>query len=231
MRPVLLPLGLLVAAVAGALLAVPAAPSGGNSRLVFAAVVNLGLEAVLLAGILLGGRPIVRRYGTWRIFGWQRPRWAHLGYAAVAVVVSLVLRVVILVAANAATGKRASHEASNLPQHHLSAPALVLLAVIVVGCAPVLEEFMFRGLILRTFLRRLSFWPAAAASSLLFGTAHVYEVSTVLGGMVLALAVGSQGLVNCVLVRLTDNLTPGILAHAALNGLAVLLLGLGVTGR
>lgn len=141
------------------------------------------------------------------------------------------LRLVVLIVANGATHGKAARQASNLPYRHLSAAALVVLGVAVVGCAPICEEFMFRGVILRSFMQRLSFWPAAVLSSLLFGAFHAYEVSTAAGAVTLTLATGTLGLVNCVLVRLTDNLVPGILTHAVTNGLSVLLLGLGVTGH
>jgi membrane protease YdiL (CAAX protease family) len=230
-RPVVVPVvSLFVALLFGALLAAVAAPSGSDARLVFAAAVSVGLEGILGLGVWLGGRDVARRYATWRMFGWQRPRWIDLGYAGVGLVVVFGLRAVVLGVADAASSDRAAREASNLPDQHISAPAIVLLAVVVVGCAPVLEELMFRGLMLRTFMRRMSFWPAAVLSTLLFGLFHTYEAATLLGAVVLALSVMCLGLVNCVLVRFTDRLAPGIMVHAAMNGVAVLVLALGVTG-
>jgi hypothetical protein len=53
-------------------------------------------------------------------------------------------------------------------------------------------------------------------------------VSTLTGAITLAAVVGSLGLTNCVLNRFTDRLVPGMIVHATFNGLAILLLALGV---
>jgi hypothetical protein len=44
----------------------------------------------------------------------------------------------------------------------------------------------FRGLMLRTFMRAMRFWPAAILSSLVFALLHTYEVSTLAGAVTLA---------------------------------------------
>ena len=50
---------------------------------------------------------------------------------------------------------------------------ITLLVVAVVVLAPLGEELLFRGLLLRGLVRRIRFWPAAVVSSLLFAAAHV----------------------------------------------------------
>ena len=102
--------------------------------------------------------------------------------------------------------------------------AVALLIFVAVICAPVIEELVFRGLMLRTFMRAMRFWPAAILSSLVFALLHTYEVSTLAGAVTLAGVVGTLAITNCVLVRLTDRLTPGIAVHAISNGISVLLL-------
>jgi membrane protease YdiL (CAAX protease family) len=47
---------------------------------------------------------------------------------------------------------------------------LTIVALVVL--APLGEELLFRGLLLRALVRRLRFWPAAAISSLVFAAAH-----------------------------------------------------------
>jgi membrane protease YdiL (CAAX protease family) len=49
---------------------------------------------------------------------------------------------------------------------------LALTVVALVVLAPLGEELLFRGLLLRALVRRIRFWPAALVSSLLFAAAH-----------------------------------------------------------
>lgn len=71
---------------------------------------------------------------------------------------------------------------------------------------------------------------AALLSTLIFALGHTYEVQTLAGAIILALNVAIIGLVHCGLVRYTGRLAPGIMSHAIINGLAVLVLALGATG-
>ena len=119
--------------------------------------------------------------------------------------------------ANGLSGGRALAQASNLHLRHVGAVEILGLVLVVVVLAPITEELMFRGLLLRSFMRRLSFWPAALISTALFAVFHVYEVHTVLGAVTLAASVGVLGLGNCWLVRITGRLTPGIMVHASLQ--------------
>jgi membrane protease YdiL (CAAX protease family) len=73
-------------------------------------------------------------------------------------------------------------------------------------------------------MRRMSFWPAALLSTLLFALFHVYEVHTLLGAVTLACSVAVLGLGNCFLVRITGRLTPGIMLHGTYNGLSLTVL-------
>ena len=75
-----------------------------------------------------------------------------------------------------------------------TAPWMITLTVLaVVVLAPLGEELLFRGLLLRGLVRRLRFWPAAVISSLLFAAAHADSyvlwpraLSLFLTGLVLA---------------------------------------------
>jgi membrane protease YdiL (CAAX protease family) len=75
--------------------------------------------------------------------------------------------------------------------------------------APVLEEMLFRGVILRSFLRLYSRWVAILASSAIFGLAHlnIYQ-------FMVALLIGS---IAGWLYERTRSLWPCILLHAAYN--------------
>ncbi|MFH0134366.1 CPBP family intramembrane glutamic endopeptidase [Variovorax sp. VaC1] len=88
-----------------------------------------------------------------------------------------------------------------------------MLAVCVV--APVLEEMLFRGIVLRGFLRRYSRSQAMVMSALLFGAAHLNIYQFVVGFVL--------GMVLAWLYERTHSLIPCIALHATYNGTTLLL--------
>jgi len=225
-RPVLVPilafLGVIVAGQAASSLIKPSSYEG---KVVFAVVGNLVVEALLLVVVWLAGRTIAARYGGWgRTFGWRGPRWIDLGFGALAFVGTFVARVVIGVVANGLSHGHALKESQNLQLHSVTWVTVALLIAVVVVFAPLTEELVFRGLLLRSFMRKWGFWPAALLSTLIFALFHTYEVDTVAGAITLAFAVGVVGLANCILNRYTDRLAAGIGMHACVNLIAVIVL-------
>lgn len=102
-------------------------------------------------------------------------------------------------------------------------PWLVLLAAFVVVGSPVVEELFFRGLLLRSLLRRLgSLGPrlgpvvSVVISAVAFGLAH-NEALQFFGLALFGVLLG-------VLAIRTNRLGPGIVAHAAFNAVAVVSL-------
>lgn len=81
--------------------------------------------------------------------------------------------------------------------------------------APILEEMLFRGIILRSFLRQYSKWAAIVASAALFGLAHmnIYQFSAAL----------VLGIIAGWLYERTRSLLPCIALHAAYNGTLTLI--------
>lgn len=84
--------------------------------------------------------------------------------------------------------------------------ASLLLACVL---APLLEEMLFRGLILRGFLARYGRWQAILASALLFGAAHV-NIYQFMVAFLIGLPLGW-------LYERTRSLIPCIALHAAYN--------------
>jgi membrane protease YdiL (CAAX protease family) len=82
--------------------------------------------------------------------------------------------------------------------------------------APVVEEIVFRGLLLPALRIRWAFWPAAVVSSLVFALAHV---SPLLIPTLFILGLGLAWL-----RELFDSVYPPIVMHALNNGLAVAVL-------
>jgi hypothetical protein len=89
------------------------------------------------------------------------------------------------------------------------------LASIVTVCiiAPLLEEMLFRGIILRSFLHRYPRRHAILASAVLFGLAHLNIHQFAVGVIV--------GCISGWLYERTRSLWPCILLHAAYNSLAM----------
>jgi membrane protease YdiL (CAAX protease family) len=208
--------------VAGTVFAATVVPPGGTARTVTGIALTIGGELLLLAVLLLFGRRIAARDGGWRAaFGLDRIRKRDWVPWLWGLALTYAGRTAVGIVAAALTDGRAAREASNLSVGHPTVATVVTLALTACVLAPIAEELMFRGLVLRTFMRRMSFWPAAVLSTVLFAVFHVYEVHTVEGAVTLAFSVGVLGLVNCYLVRITGRLTPGIMVHAAFNALAL----------
>ncbi len=225
-RPVVVPLAVLTALIViASTVAATLEPSGYAARLVFAVAVNLALDGLLAVAVWRAAGPVAARHGGWAVtFGLYRPRWGDLGYAGVGIAATFALRTAVVGVANSLSHGRAGRQAQNLHLQHVSPAGIVLLVAVVVVWAPIAEELLFRGVLLRAFMRRYPFWPAAALSTTLFAVFHVYEVRTVLGAVTLAASVACLGIVNCYLNRLTDRLVPGMIVHAAFNLLAVTVL-------
>jgi uncharacterized protein len=85
-------------------------------------------------------------------------------------------------------------------------PGILMICVL----APVIEEMLFRGLILRGFLARYPRWPAIVVSALLFGASHLNLYQFVLASF--------SGIVLGWLYERTRSLIPCIALHAAYNG-------------
>jgi len=103
----------------------------------------------------------------------------------------------------------------------------VWMTVATVVAAPVLEELLFRGLLLEGLLRRWSVAAAVVASAALFGAAHLPNLPQALNAFVLAVAMGY------IYVIAGRRLVPVILLHFVNNGAAALafhLVGSSTTG-
>lgn len=138
-------------------------------------------------------------------------------------------------------------------QQAFDAMATADLATWVATCllAPVLEEMLFRGVLLRAFLAGHPRWAAISYSSLLFGAAHLNLYQFLLGfwlGLVLGwLFERAHSLIPCIALHAAVNTAITVLAVSASPGepspfeqagpvtwgLALLLavVGLGLLGR
>ncbi len=99
---------------------------------------------------------------------------------------------------------------------HARGPSLVLFAIVVVTVAPLAEELLFRGALLRALLRRTTPAWAAFVSALLFAAVHPLASPTI-GSLIAVPALFVLGLVSAGLAIRTGNLSASILLHAGFN--------------
>ncbi len=85
----------------------------------------------------------------------------------------------------------------------------VISVLMICLVAPMVEEMLFRGVILRSFLRQYPRWPAILGTALLFGLTHMNVYQCV--------AAFITGTLMGWLYERTRSLWPGILLHASYN--------------
>jgi membrane protease YdiL (CAAX protease family) len=96
-----------------------------------------------------------------------------------------------------------------------STVALIAVTFLVCVCAPLAEEFFFRGYFFGA-LRRNGFWPAALLTGLTFGIVHVFGSPI---AFILPLAALGAGL--CLIREKTGSLYPCIALHCINNTFAM----------
>lgn len=97
---------------------------------------------------------------------------------------------------------------------------VVSLLITAVVAAPIVEETIFRGLIMPGFLSRMSPSIAITAQGLLFGTAHI-DPARGAGNVGLVLILGAVGIIFGGAAYLLRRIAPTMLAHAILNAVAL----------
>lgn len=100
----------------------------------------------------------------------------------------------------------------------------VLAAVI---AAPMVEELVFRGVVLRGFLSRMGPVPAIALQGVLFGFAHSDTVRGA-GNLGLGLVLSGVGIALGTSAYLSRRIGPVVVAHAIFNGVVLLIILSGV---
>ena len=172
--------------------------------------VAIAAQSLALVGVTLA---ITRNIAppSARQFGFRRPSGPVLGptlvvffgYLAIAYAYALL----------------ASPPEDDLPQE-LGADESTTLAIVtgifVIGVAPLVEEFFFRGFLYQAFRNRIGVWAAAGASGLIFGAIHFKpEFLVPLAGL---------GILLAWLFEKTGSLWPCIAVHAVNNTLAFAVL-------
>jgi membrane protease YdiL (CAAX protease family) len=176
----------------------------------------------IVASYRKGQRSLARDFGL--EIRWIDVAWGllgGLGALAVSVAGTVVWRVV--------TGEDAPDNAGFLPDSPGVLGGIVLFVLVAV-LTPIAEELFFRGLVLRAVGRRWSLAVGVVVSSVVFGSFH-FTGDTLGHGLFIVAVTGLYGAVFALLVvRAHGRLGPAIVAHACVNGIAVIALLAGASG-
>ncbi len=176
-------------------------------------------------------RYVSRRWGTGslgRDIG-LTPRFADLGWGPVIWLGAIVAQIgvgIVVVAFDIPVASN-TEGISEISADRTYVWALVISAVI---AAPLVEEMVFRGVVLRGLRSRMPVMIAVILQGVLFGAAHVDPVRGV-GNVGLVLVLSGVGVVFGVGATLLRRIGPSIVAHAIFNGVVLALLLTGVSER
>lgn len=101
---------------------------------------------------------------------------------------------------------------------------ILITFISLVVLPPLVEEFIMRGFLFTSLLKRYNFWISTLVTSALFATAHLQIGSGAPLLWTAAIDTFSLSLVLCYMRYKTGSLWPGILLHAAKNCFAFLSL-------
>jgi membrane protease YdiL (CAAX protease family) len=218
MAPAALFGGLVLAAVGGLIVDLPAAVFGVN---ITSSHIPAGLEiadtvvqdiAFVLVAVLfarMGGR-VVR---AWQ-FGLRPPRLRRLWTVLLPFALLLVFVVFSVIWAGLLHESTKEKLLEQLGANE-GTTLLLLSAALTCVVAPVCEEILFRGFIFTALRNWKGTWPAAIITGLLFGGVHVGSAPVI---DLVPLAFLGFGL--CLLYRITGSLYPCIAAHSLNNSIA-----------
>ena len=147
--------------------------------------------------------------------------WTGLGAG-----LGFVVLTAAIIAAGTAADPALRARTSNIPSPFgTSVVAGLVTAIGIVALAPLGEELLFRGIMLRGLVRRMPFWPAAVISGTVFAMCHSDVWSYLFWPRLIALALTGTGLAY---LNRTRGYWCGVTAHATINALATIaLLSLG----
>jgi membrane protease YdiL (CAAX protease family) len=200
------------------------------SRILLEHIVQYGWPIVVYVGIsiVLGYGPSV--WWCWYATGrWGsgdrrndlglRFRWSDLGWGPL-VWLTAVVGEALAVAVVTVLGIPLKSNTEGIGELRLDRTYVISILVTAVVAAPIVEETVFRGLILPGLLSRM---PAASAIGLqgaLFGMAHI-DPARGAGNIGLALILGAVGVVLGGAAYLLRRIGPTMLAHAILNAVVL----------
>jgi uncharacterized protein len=168
-----------------------------------------------------------RRFGdgSWSALGWSF-RWSDLGWGPLTWLTAVVFEAVVAAIVLALDVPFTSNvDLDGSGQNDRTYVVALLVAAVI--AAPIIEELVFRGIVLRGFASRMPIVVAIVAQGLLFGAAHFDPVRGI-GNTGLVTILAGVGIVLGAAAVLFRRIGPVVIAHAILNGVALTLALTGV---
>ena len=187
-----------------------------------AAYVALAATIAYLPSVIWG-MVVRRRWGASRLasigfrFRWSDLGWGPLTWLAAMLVELLLMALVIAFDVPFESNVVGGGDVDPDRAYKIS------FAITAVVAAPLVEELIFRGVVLRGFLSRMGPVLAIALQGVLFGVAHIDPVRGN-GNVGLALVLSGTGIAFGAAAYLLHRLGPTIIAHAIFNGVVLLVL-------
>ncbi len=157
------------------------------------------------------------------------PRFADLGWGPViwlgAIAAQVVVGLVVV-----ALGVPLVSNTEGLDEISADRTYVVSLVITAVIAAPIVEEMVFRGVVMRGLRSRLPLVAVIVVQGLLFGVAHIDPVRGA-GNVGLVMVLSGVGIAFGIGVALLGRIGPSIVAHAIFNGAVLLLVLTGVADR
>lgn len=172
-----------------------------------------------------------RRWGTGRLgpdIG-LRPRWSDLGWGPV-VWLGAVATQVAFAAIVIGFGIPIANNTDGISELQTDRTYVVSIVITAVVAAPIVEEMVFRGVVMRGLRSRMVAVLAVVLQAVLFGAAHIDPVRGV-GNVGLFMVLSGVGLAFGTAAYLLRRIGPTILAHAIFNSVILVLVLTGVAER
>lgn len=195
----------------------------GRSTHLSAVLADPLFDAAQVGLVVIVARPAIRQAGSLSAaFGFGAPRWRDAGLVIGWFLIGLVATRIIPALLVSVIPPLRRHDVSSVPVPvHVPVGVAAVVITETLLFAPVIEELLFRGLLLRAAMRRFPFLPSAVGSSLIFGAFHAWPVLSWQGAIIVVLTKAGFGFVQCLLVRRTGRLGPAIAMHALTNAAAI----------
>ena len=195
------------------------------TTLTAAETLNWAFYIVVYGGLSLLVVQVCRRFGTGSLradLGLEL-RWSDLGWGPLLFVGTRIAQVLVTAPLIASSvGVRHSSEVYSRSMRHEPLAALITLAVVGIVVAPLVEELLFRGVLLRSLLPIVGPAGAAIVQGVLFGLYH-FSPDLGLYNVVLLVANGTFGIIFGFVALRRRSLGTGIVAHALTNATALVV--------